>query len=183
MADPMKTSLKQVLAGIEFPEETITVFLNAKQMYLYSKAKREWDSDPVNDEKRQVVEAYESAFENEALKVTVRDIPLSTRRAVVKKVRSEFPPSENMFGAPIDTPEGFEEINTRLWALYIVSMEHNGKSVSVEPDDIRTLRESAPDVTLEAISNAIDQLTEGAKSGYEQIVQAPGFLSQPSPMG
>lgn len=180
MTDPKTFSLKQALAGISFPEETVTVFLNAKQMYLYSKAKREWDYDPASDEKRQVVEAYESAFENEALKVTVRDIPVSTRKAVLKKVREEFPPKENAFGMLMDTPEGRDELDNRLWALYIVSVEMGGERLTLEPDDIKTLRNEAPDVALGAIAGAINELTEGAKSGYEQIVQEPAFLSQPS---
>ncbi|MCK9599199.1 MAG: hypothetical protein M0R06_09175 [Sphaerochaeta sp.] len=180
--NPKTFNLKAALAGISYPEETVTVFLDAKLMYEYSQAKREWDYDPANKEKEARVEELEKKFEDIALTITVKDMPSRIRKDVVKKVRAEFPAEVNMFGVPIDTVEGQEELQVHLWALYITSITAPDGTVIAPPslDDIRALRDAAPDIALGAIKTAIDGLTEITKSGYEQAVQAPGFLSQPS---
>ncbi|MCK9603154.1 MAG: hypothetical protein M0R66_02060 [Candidatus Omnitrophica bacterium] len=179
--NPKTFNLKEALAGISYPEDTVTVFLDAKLMYEYSQAKREWDYDPANKKKEARVEELEKTFEGIALKVTVKDMPSRIRRDVVNKVRGEFPPEKNMFGMAIDTPEGQEELQLQLWALYITSITApDGTVIVPDVEDIKLLRDEAPDIALDTIRKAIDGLTEITKSGYEQAVQAPGFLSQPS---
>lgn len=181
--NPKTFNLKAALAGISYPEDTVTVFLDAKLMYEYSQAKREWDYDFANKEKEARVEELEETFKDIALKVTVKDMPSKIRKDVVNKVRKDFPPETNMFGGKVDTPEGQEEIQLQLWTLYITTITGpDGSVILPDVDDIKLLRDEAPDIALETIKKAIDGLTEITKSGYEQVVQSPGFLSQPSPM-
>ena len=181
--DPKTFTLKDALAGISFPEETVTVFLDAGLMYEYAQAKRDMDYDPANNEKQAKVEELETLFKDIALTVRVKDMPSKIRKDVVKKVRVEYPPTTNMLGMAIDTPEGQEELQVQLWSMYVISITApDGTVISPDADDIRTLRDNAPDIALNAIKSAIDGLTDITKSGYEQIVKEPGFLSQPSPM-
>lgn len=177
--NPMTTTLSDILTGATFPEETITVFLDADAMYTYAKATRNRDTDLAKREEWEaVVEAIEEELADKAIKVTIRDIPLSVRKNVVKSVRKEYKPIE-IAGRKVDTEKGLEEINTRLWALYITKIEAKGQVFHPTLEDIRTLQDSAPDVALGAIAQAIDNLTETTTSGYSQAVSLD-FLSQPS---
>lgn len=178
--NPLHADMRKILEGISFPEETVTVFLDADLMYEYAKACRDADYDPMSKEKAAEVERIEKECAEVAVQVTVKDLPVSKRRAVLQRVREMHPPKDTIFGEPADTPEGREELQAQLWALYVTRIQGAGEAFTPTVDDIKALRDSAPDLALNTIATAIDNLTTGAKSGYEQAVSELGFLSRRS---
>lgn len=176
--EPKTFNLLAALEGRTYATETVTVFMDESLMYAYNKANWDADTDPDNEDKRAVVEELEKTFEGIALKVTVRTIPPEQSEIVLDEVTKEFPPKFNVIGNPLPDREADAEYNARLWALNIVNIEApDGSNLVPSIEDIKALRAKAPQPTLDAISKAIHELTDGSLSGYEQIVKNPDFLS------
>lgn len=182
MTDPKTFDLRAALAGVSFPEETVTIFLDASKMYEYAQLKRKADYNPADEELQKSVEDFENIFKESAIQVTIRDIPVKLRKDILKRVHKDFPPDTHpLLGQKVNTQDGEEEFQTQLWAAHIVEMRNaQGGVLHPTADDIRALRDTASVVTLGVIREAIDRLTSDTTSGYEQIVQGLDFLSQPS---
>lgn len=178
--DPKTFDLIAALQGRSYPKETVTIFLDEALMYEYAKATKAADQDPQNKEKAAAVEALSESFKSLALKVTVRGIPSHVHKSIRDTVLAKHPIQYDHFNQPKANPEFSELYDQLLWENQVVQIEApDGSTLTPTPEDIRAMRREAPETAVNAIVEAINLLSEGAQSGYEQIVQDPSFLSQP----
>lgn len=178
--EPRRFDLKAALANRSHATETVTVFLDEGLMYEYAKVARESDLDPANEEKRKARDEMLKTFEGIALKVTVKSIPIEQDEIVIQEILEKYPP-KYFLDQPLPNREADTELNIKLWTLAVVKIEApDGASITPDESDIRALRDQAPRVTLDVIANAIKNLNEATRSGYDTIVKDPDFLSRPS---
>ncbi len=179
--DPTRFDLVAALKGRTYPEDTVTIFLDEAKMYEYAKASRDADHDPMNEEKQELAKKIFNDFKEIAITVTLKSAPRHVVKAVEEEIEEKYPSKFSAFGILEPNAAREEEFNLRLWSIYIQRMELSDGTFSVpSPEEIATFRDAAPQVALEVVAKAIDDLFEVTKSGYEQIVKDPDFLSQRS---
>lgn len=179
--DPKTLDLKTVLAGRTYATETVPVFFDEALMYEYAKVAQEADYDPANKEKQRARDEMLKTFEGICFKVTVRSVPLEEEEKIIEKLIEEFPPRFGPFGNELPDREATDKMNVQLWALHVVKVEAPDGSFTVpDESDIQALRKTAPRATLEVIAQAIKDLNEKTRSGYDTIVKDPDFLSRRS---
>lgn len=177
--EPKTFNLLAALEGRTYATDTVTVFMDEGLMYAYAKASRDADYDPADKKKEAVVQELLKTFDGIALKFTVRTVPQEQQEVIFEEIEEEFPPQYSPIGLVLPNRKANAEFNARLWALHIVNIEApDGASMVPSVEDIKALRASAPQVTLEAIAAAIDGLTKQSGSAYEQVVKNPDFLSR-----
>src|SRR5690606_28206170 len=105
------------------------------------------------------------------------------RQAVLTAVGTAFRAEKDCLGRETIDPEADEVYINRIWALYIEKIVSPNGSLRVAPDEseIKILRGNSPDSELAKVEKAIQELTEGAKSGFESLAQEHDFLSSASP--
>lgn len=170
------------LEGREYPEIEVPIFLNEGIMFTYAQLSEASAKDPANKEKQEALDAMFEEVKHLAITVTVRGTPRHIRKAIVDKVMKKHPVKSNAFGQEEDSPEGVEMLTQLSWEAHVVRVTApDGTEMTPNKAEIQALRDKAPDASINAIADAISELSEGSRSGYEQIVQDPNFLSQPSP--
>ena len=182
MADAKRFDLIAALEGRSYPEDTVTIFLDEALMYEYSKAKYDADRDPANEEKQETLKTLMALIKDLSFKVHLRGVPRFRIVELSESVAKDFPVKTNAFGNQIADPKANEVFTLGAWALHITGFEPAGAERFVPTSqELESFRRLAPAAALEEVGSAIDRLSQGARSGYEQIVMDPDFLSQPSP--
>ena len=180
MTDTKTFDLAGALAGRTYPEETAVIFLDEALMYAYHKATEDHLHDPANADKLKAVADMEETFASAALRVKIKGCPPHLVREMAVALDAEFPVKKNVFGQIEPNPERGEAFAIRLWSLYITSITGpDGSSMTPSPEDLKALRDTAPESATEAIDGAIARLREGAEKGYTEAVSDLGFLSKP----
>lgn len=115
--------------------------------------------------------------------VTVKGISRKVKKAILKSVEAKHPDKANAFGQAEPNYDGIEYYHTLQWQAHINKIAAPDGSVKNGPlteGEVTFLLDNGPEISLSRISAAIDSLETGPKSGYDQIVQELGFLSEPS---
>lgn len=177
-----------MFAGVSFPESEVTIYTDQGVAYEFNKlAQESLDAIRLKDEEKAAeIEKRRDALVKKAeahrYVFHLRGQSRDNRDAVLQQVREEFPPEVDMFGREKIAPEADAIYVNRYWALHITRIERSDGSVIVAPDEgtIKVIRGRTADSEIDKIEAAIQELTEGAKSGFEALAQEHDFLSSAS---
>ena len=173
------------LQGVDYPEDSVDVFMSDNLMFLISKANDELRLAELRKEEDKVKEIQEKLDnlreQASIVKFTfhVRSIPRDQIKAILTKLDADFPPEKDLMGREVPNPERDESFMARQWAAHIVRIVNpNGAvQVGISEEDADKLRGHMPQSALEAVQRTMDSLYEGAKKGYETSIQDVNFLS------
>jgi len=184
---PKTLDLASALAGRTFATDKVDVYLDEETAYEVARLNSEIKRATVLDAKDDLEQ-----FENDLKALTakgaesrltfhVTTVPRHVRKAILDSVLKEYPNTTDFLGRAVTDPEADEIFANRSWATHIRKIVGADGSERVQPDegDIKIFRDNAPDVAIEAVEKAIQELSEGAKAGVETLIQEHDFLSQP----
>lgn len=182
--------LGQVLAGTKFPETEVDIFFDESigfQIYRAQQALREAEIAGNEEELKQVqdrVEELKTQARDVKYTVTVRGVPESVRKNCAQKARDKFEVEYSLLNQELPNAQRDDLYNELLWNASLVKItDPKGAAAIPTEDHIRTLRTQVGRSVVGTINNAITELVEGSKSGFESAAQDPSFLSDASPEG
>lgn len=181
--------IAEMFEGQTFPEEIVTVYMDEGVNHSFAKLlERATEALRSRDEElARQVEAEEKALKEQAESKKyvfhLRGASRDKRKAILDTLRADFPPTKGWTGQESFSPEAEEAFANRTWSLHIEKIVSPSGAINTAPSeaDIALIRGKAPDAALAAIEAGIQSLTEGAKSGFEALVQEHDFLSSASP--
>lgn len=178
-----------MFAGVTYPESEVPIYTDQGIAYEFNKlaqesadAVREKDEKKAKEiEKRR--EALIKRAESNRYVFHLRGQSRDNRDAILRGVKEEFPPEVDIFGRQKVNAEADALYVNRYWALHITKIVRPDGAAIVAPDEgtIKVIRGQAADSEVDKIEAAIQELTEGAKSGFESLAQEHDFLSSASP--
>lgn len=177
--------LADMFSGISYPETIVPVYTNPGVGYEIHKLTAEAkeavllkDEDKARDiaERRDKLISESDRFRYE---FTLKGHSKGDREAITDKIRAEFPPEKDWMGRETYTPEADKLFVNLTWALHIASIKAPNGAINVAPgaEGVELLRAQLPDSEQKRIEAAIQELTEGAKAGFEALAQEHDFLS------
>lgn len=178
-----------MFAGVNYPSTTVPFYTNAEIAYEFNKLAHD-AKDAVERKDEAAAKAVEKRRE-ELLKESekfrfefhLRGQSRDNRDAVLEAVRAEFPDGEpDLFGRRTPNPDAEKAYVNRYWALHVEKIVRGDGAVLL-PDEatVRIIRGQAPDSEIDKVEAAIQELSVGAKSGFESLAQEHDFLSSASP--
>lgn len=182
---PKTFDLGEFLAGRSYPEKTVSIYLDEAAGLTLLEMNKELDRlSTLKDTK--AFEALDKAQQNliksldeRKIQVTVRGLPRKLVKDIVAKVEAEYPTKRNAFGQEELNPDGNEALSSLIWAAHITQIvSPDGSTITPSEDDIKALRDLAPQADLRAIQKAIDEVN-GASDGFEIASRSVDFLSKP----
>lgn len=186
--NPQTFDVSEMFAGISYPTEQVPFYTDSKVAYEFNKLSKEAadavvrkDEEASKDiEKRH--EALIKQAEANRYIIHLRGQSRDNRQAILNAVRAEFPAEKDFLGRETIDPQADEIYINRIWALHIERIERpDGAILLSDEAAIKILRGNSPDSELAKIERAIQELSEGAKSGFESLAQEHDFLSSASP--
>lgn len=181
--------IADMFAGVSYPTAVVPFYTDQGIAYEFNKlanesvdALRNKDEDAARDiEERR--ESLIKKAESNRYEIHLRGQSRENRERVLEKVREEFPIERDMFGRETPNAAADKVYVNRYWALHVerIVFPDGGMIAAPSEADIRTLRGQSPDSELDKVEKAIQELTSGAKSGFESLAQEHDFLSSASP--
>lgn len=176
-----------LFSGKIYPKDTVEVYLDEEVAYeLQKNSKAAMKAVQEEDEEaaKAIAERHEELVkrgEKSRVIFHLTGVSRDHRQAIVDKVLEEYPLEYNFLGQPKPNSLADEKHANLRWALHIESIERADGSVLVAPtaDQVKIFRGNAPDSEILKIENAIIDLSEGVKGGFETLAQEHAFLSQP----
>lgn len=181
--------IADMFSGTAYPEDVVDFYTDASTAYgLYKltdearKAIALKDEDAARDVEARREELLRKGEKHHYL-VHVRGVSRDDRENVRKVVDKEFPPEVNMFNQLKPNAEADEKYINLMWALHITRIETPDGRTLVSPSegDVKAIRGKAPETETAKVEAKIQELREGAASGFEALVQEHDFLSSASP--
>lgn len=176
--------IRDGLTGISYPEDTVTVYQDAKTGYLIKATNDEISRLRANKETEKArelenqVNDYVKTIESTALKFLIRALPKDVRNGLVKDALERYPEETDFLGRIVSNRDRDEYFTNRSWAAHIVSVETaGGTDVDVDVEKVAIVRISLPDHSLQQIQDGIDGLYQGQAAGFEQARQETSFSS------
>lgn len=190
---PETFDLIGAIEGTTFPEKTVDFLFDAAAANTLAAINRELEkflalgmTDSYNDLEKVYFKAIED-LKDHIYKVTVRAVPRKTRKGILAEADAKYPVKRNAItGQEEPDFDKMEFLNLLTWRAHIQKFEDPQGRVVTGPlprETVEHLLDNAPDASIAAVSQAIDDLTNGAQAGYEQAVRNLDFLSEPSPEG
>lgn len=180
--------LVAVLAGINYPTEEVPIYLDQNLGYLINKtnAKLQDLADAGNTEaydelEKTFLEMLKSA-ESVKYIVTLEGVPLDTVRNLLEATFREYPQKYDAFGREQPNLVANEAYATRLWAAHIrkiVGPDGSVREGLLSEEEASAFRSKIPDHARNAIDAAVQELSDGAKAGFELAAKEQVFLSTP----
>lgn len=178
-----------MFAGISYPETVVPFYTNQAVAYEFNKLSQEAvEAVQTKDEKRarEIAERREELIkkaESSRYEFHLRGRSRDDRDAVLAMVREKFPAERDLFGRETPNAEADELYVNSYWALHITKITRPDGSTLTAPDasTIKVIRGNAPDSEIDKVEKAIQELSSGAKSGFESLAQEHDFLSSASP--
>lgn len=188
--NPNTLDLIGVLSGRDYPELEIDVYFNEAlgfSIYQLEKMLKSVEIigspdevESLQDEIRDLIKKSE----DQKYKITLKAVPESVYRGIMRKVQEEFPVKTDLLGREEANPKADEEFTKQLWHAYIVKVTApDGAVKAVDKNDVDALLANAPATVHEKITSGISELRVGAKAGFEYAAREVDFLSQASPEG
>jgi len=180
--------IADMFAGISYPEEVVPFYTNQAIAYEFHKLTLE-AKDAVERKDKKAAEDIANRREDLIKKadsnryeIHLRGQSRENRERVLEKVREEFPAEKDIFGREADNPQADKVYVNRMWALHIEKIVNPQGAINVAPSeqDVAALRGNSPDSEIAKVEAAIQELSTGAKSGFESLAQEHDFLSSAS---
>lgn len=187
--NPKTLDLGAVLAGVAYPKDTVEVWLDEATAYEISKADKAikraelmGDAELVEkleEQREKLVELGASS----RLVFHLTGVSRRVKEDILSKTDEKFKPEYSIMGTRMPNRQADEYHANLRWAVHVEKFVASDGSelVAPGPESIERFRAVAPAPASDAIENAINDLSDGAKSGFESLAQEHGFLSQPSP--
>lgn len=173
--DPKTWSLKAALIGQDYAKDTVPVFLDESAMLKFGRVTRRSDfgDDKAEKERTKLLKEYA----DKVVWITVQSVPRYVRENLDIQMLKDYP-TDNLDAMGI--VERNKEFTARWWQMYVAAYK-GPDGVETVPDRelIDLLVARLPDASFNAVEQAIKDLRDDSKSGYESITLEPGFLSQP----
>lgn len=181
--------LIEALQGINYPEDSVEVFLDDNLMYLRNKAEKELRKAEILNQKDQVEEISKRLEElldaASVVKFTfhVRAISRRDHQSLSKEVLKQYPVEKDFLGREESNPDREDLYAEKTWAAHIVKIVNPAGAVQngITPEEARAFIAQAPRSATEAVQAKIEALYEGSKEGYESLIKETNFLSDASP--
>lgn len=187
---PKTFDLVGMLAGRDYPTETIDVYFNESLGFSIKKMRdmvRELDRSGKEEESAQVqakLDELVKSTEDNKFVIHLEGIPEKVYRAIVKKVNEKFPIEEDMLGRKKENPLGDEELTFELWSAYLRKVvTPSGEESLIDTKEVQALIDEAPPTVQVQINQAIHELRRASEEGFEYAAKEVGFLSLASPEG
>lgn len=181
--------IADMFAGISYPTEVVPFYTDQAVAYEFNKlaqesieAVRNKDESAAKEIEKRREELIKKA-ESHRYEIHLRGQSRDNRDAILETVRAKYPAERDFMGREIPNAEADTLYVNKFWALHIEKIVRPDGAAIVSPDEgaIKILRGNAPDSELAKVEKAIQELTEGAKSGFESLAQEHDFLSSASP--
>lgn len=181
--------IADMFAGITYPQDEVVVYTNPGVAYdLHKLSQEAIRVVQEGDEKRaseldEEQKALVRKGETSRYVIHLRGQSRDNRRALIDQVREEFPVEVDFLGRE-KANAGADELFANLtWALHIEKIVAPNGAVKAVPEvsDVKILRGQLPDSEVAKVEKGIQNLTEGAKSGFETLAQEHDFLYSASP--
>ncbi len=178
-----------MFSGVSYPETVVPFYTDQAIGYEFHKLAQEAvEAVQLKDEKKaREVEARREELiknaESNRYEIHLRGQSRDNRDAVLASVREKFPVERDFLGREIVDPEGDALYVNKFWALHITKIVRADGAVIVAPDEgaIKVIRGNSADSEIDKVEAAIQELSGGAKSGFEKLAQEHDFLSSASP--
>ena len=185
--NPMTFDLAAVLAGQDYPTDTVTVYFNSALGYAIDKVREGRDlavglgKTKEAKELDQELEGLIKSVKGSEYTVHLTGIPQHVRKSVLAKAQAAFPDKKNAFGIAEDNFEQDQEYTKLLWLAMITKIvDPSGATSPIDEAAIDNLIKFAPARDQKSINAGINKLSEGSDAGFEFAVQELDFLSTPS---
>lgn len=177
--------LAAVLQGRSYPECEVTFFLDEAAAIALSRAERQLTKLALlgkteeHDALDQTVGNLRESLRAQRYTYHLRGIPNKVRQDVRNKAFEKYPVKRNALGIEEDDDDRDNYFTTLLWQAMTVKIVAPGGAVQVAPslETIQQFRDFAPIATLDAVSQGIQELSQGVKAGFEAAAQDTDFLS------
>lgn len=179
----------EMFLGSLYPTEEVSFYTDAAVAYEFHRlseeaiqAIRDKDESAATEIETRRDELIRKAADKRYV-IHLRGQSRDNRRAIINQVRAKYPADQDFLGREKANPEADEMYANLTWALHIEKIVRPDGAVLVGPDAevIKVIRGNAPDSELAKVEQAIMDLSEGVKSGFEALAQEHDFLSSASP--
>lgn len=181
--------ISAVLMGRGYPESEVPFYLDEATAVEVHRAELKLShlgrlmKDDEYAEQEKVLAALTEKLRSQRYVYHLRGVPNKVRQDVLKQAFAKYPKKPDAFGLPgMDDNDDRDQFYTNLlWHAMTVKIVAPDGNVQVNPsvEVIEQFRGYAPQAALTAIDAAIQELSSGAKAGFEAAAQDPDFLSQP----
>lgn len=180
--------IRDALGGRTYPKDSILVHQDAATDYLIAesnetvgKLRKVGDKEGARELEERIRGLVEEAGKT-ALTFHVQAIADDERDLLVDAALAKYPEELDALGRPKENNDRSNYFTNLLWAAHIKSIEAaGGKDDEVDVDKVVALRASLPGHAKRQVTDAIDNLYQGAARGYQQAIQETGFSSAVSP--
>lgn len=181
----------EMFSGASYPTEVVDFYTDSSVAYEFHKlteqsleAIKKQDDELAKDIEKRHAELVKKAKDSH-YKVHLRGQSRDNIMAIIAKVDEEFPVEYTFIGQEKPNAARNEKLTNLFWQLYIEKIDHPNGSVMVSPPEevIKIIRGQAPISESEKVDEAIKNLRDGVKSGFESLAQENDFLSSPSSEG
>lgn len=181
--------IADMFAGVSYPSEVVPFYTDQAIAYEFHKLAGE-ALEAVRDKDEEAARAIEERredlirkAESNRYEIHLRGQSRDNRDAILKSVRAKFPVERDFLGREAPNAEADELYINKFWALHIEKIVAPNGAINTAPDEaaIRVLRGNSPDSEIDKVEKAIQELSSGAKSGFESLAQEHDFLSSASP--
>lgn len=176
-----------MFVGALYPTDVVPFYTNPDVAYKFHKLSEDATRavQTKDEELAKEVEGSREALIRQSEKfryeIHVRGTSRDNRRRVMEGVEEEFPSETDFLNRVKPNPEADETYANRMWALHIEKIVRpDGAILLADEATVRVIRGNSPDSEIEKVERAIQELSEGAKSGFESLAQEHDFLSSAS---
>lgn len=187
--DAQTFDVADMFAGISYPTEVVPFYTDQAVAYEFHKLSGE-ALEAIRDKDEQAAKEIEERrealignAESKRYEIHLRGQSRDNRDAILKSVRAKFPVERDFLGREASNPEADELYINKFWALHIEKIVRPDGAIITAPDEaaVKVIRGNAPDSEIDKVEKAIQELSSGAKSGFESLAQEHDFLSSASP--
>lgn len=186
--NPATFDVAEMFAGVSYPETVVPFYTDQGIAYEFHKLSQESleavqnkDEDAARDIEVRRDELVKKA-ESNRYEIHLRGQSRDNRDAILASVRDKFPVERDFLGREVPNAEADALYVNKYWALHITKIVRPDGAIITAPDEgaIKIIRGNSPDSEIEKVEKAIQELTSGAKSGFESLAQEHDFLSSAS---
>lgn len=179
--------LAAILAGRSYPEVEVPFYLDESAALKLSRRERLFSRYELlgkEDEAKALdaeIEELKKAILDSRYVYHLRGISNKARQDLWKKACEKFPRERDILGGEIENDDRDELYTTLLWHAMTDRIEAPDGAIQarLSLDDVRQFRELLPLPAVAVIQGGVNELSTGAKAGFESAVQDSDFLSQP----
>lgn len=179
--------IAEALTGRGYPEVEVHFFIDEASAISLGRAEKQLTQLALlgkteeHDALEKTVEDLKASLRSQRYTYHLRGIPNKIRQDALAKAFEKYPRKRNALGIEEEDDERDNYYTTLLWQAMTVKIVAPTGAVQVNPplETIQQIRDFAPVAALDQISQGIQELSNGVRSGFEAAAQDTDFLSKP----